>query len=173
MRHPRRHEVFRDIGTVYRDKDEQEFVDVIEEPLEPDARDPALLGRAQRHAARRAPSRTSSGSTPARRSGSSRRWSPPRTTPAGATTSPSSTPRCRSWPSAWAAPAAEALTPTEATGAHADQPRAIRVAAQTVRLGQRRGFGGPRAPGRPGDQQPAARRGSSSVRCSASSARWR
>ena len=37
MRHPRRHEVFRDIGTVYRDKDEQEFVDVIEEPLEPDA----------------------------------------------------------------------------------------------------------------------------------------
>ena len=37
MRHPRRHEVFRDIGTVYRDKDEQEFVDVIEEPLEADA----------------------------------------------------------------------------------------------------------------------------------------
>jgi len=37
MRHPRRHEVFRDVGTVYRDKDEQGFVDVIEEPLEPDA----------------------------------------------------------------------------------------------------------------------------------------
>lgn len=37
MRHPRRHEVFRDIGTIYRDKDEQEFVDVIEEPLEADA----------------------------------------------------------------------------------------------------------------------------------------
>jgi hypothetical protein len=37
MRHPRRHEVFRDVGTIYRDKDEQEFVDVIEEPLEPDA----------------------------------------------------------------------------------------------------------------------------------------
>lgn len=37
MRHPRRHEVFRDIGTVYRDKDEQEFVDIIEEPLEADA----------------------------------------------------------------------------------------------------------------------------------------
>jgi len=37
MRHPRRHEVFRDVGTVYRDKDEQEFVDVIEEPLEADA----------------------------------------------------------------------------------------------------------------------------------------
>jgi serine/threonine protein phosphatase PrpC len=37
MRHPRRHEVFRDVGTVYRDKDEREFVDVIEEPLEPDA----------------------------------------------------------------------------------------------------------------------------------------
>jgi serine/threonine protein phosphatase PrpC len=36
MRHPRRHEVFRDVGTVYRDKDEQEFVDVIEEPLEAD-----------------------------------------------------------------------------------------------------------------------------------------
>ena len=37
MRHPRRHEVFRDVGTMYRDKDEQEFVDVIEEPLEADA----------------------------------------------------------------------------------------------------------------------------------------
>ncbi len=37
MRHPRRHEVFRDVGTVYRDKDERGFVDVIEEPLEPDA----------------------------------------------------------------------------------------------------------------------------------------
>jgi serine/threonine protein phosphatase PrpC len=37
MRHPRRHEVFRDVGTIYRDKDEQEFVDVIEEVLEPDA----------------------------------------------------------------------------------------------------------------------------------------
>jgi serine/threonine protein phosphatase PrpC len=37
MRHPRRHEVFRDVGTIYRDKDEQEFVDVIEEPLEPDS----------------------------------------------------------------------------------------------------------------------------------------
>ena len=37
MRHPRRHEVFRDVGTVYRDKDEQEFVDIVEEPLEADA----------------------------------------------------------------------------------------------------------------------------------------
>jgi serine/threonine protein phosphatase PrpC len=37
MRHPRRHEVFRDVGTIYRDKDEQEFVDVLEEPLEADA----------------------------------------------------------------------------------------------------------------------------------------
>lgn len=37
MRHPRRHEVFRDIGTIYRDKDEHEFVDVVEEPLEADA----------------------------------------------------------------------------------------------------------------------------------------
>jgi len=37
MRHPRRHEVFRDVGTIYRDKDEHDFVDVIEEPLEADA----------------------------------------------------------------------------------------------------------------------------------------
>jgi serine/threonine protein phosphatase PrpC len=37
MRHPRRHEVFRDVGTIYRDKDEQQFVDVIEEPIEADA----------------------------------------------------------------------------------------------------------------------------------------
>lgn len=40
MRHPRRNEVFRDVGSTYRDKDEQEFVDVIEEPL---ARDSAIL----------------------------------------------------------------------------------------------------------------------------------
>jgi PPM family protein phosphatase len=37
MRHPHRNEVFRDVGTVFRDKDEQEFVDIIEEPLEMDA----------------------------------------------------------------------------------------------------------------------------------------
>jgi PPM family protein phosphatase len=37
MRHPRRHEVFRDVGTIYRDKDEQEFVDIVEEPVEADA----------------------------------------------------------------------------------------------------------------------------------------
>jgi serine/threonine protein phosphatase PrpC len=37
MRHPRRHEVFRDVGTIHRDKDEAEFVDVIDEPLESDA----------------------------------------------------------------------------------------------------------------------------------------
>jgi len=37
MRHPHRNEVFRDVGTIFRDKDEQEFVDVIEERLEPDA----------------------------------------------------------------------------------------------------------------------------------------
>ena len=37
MRHPHRNEVFRDVGTIYRDKDEEEFVDVIEEPIEPDA----------------------------------------------------------------------------------------------------------------------------------------
>ena len=40
MRHPRRHEIFRDVGSIYRDKDEQEFVDVVEEPLE---RDSAIL----------------------------------------------------------------------------------------------------------------------------------
>jgi serine/threonine protein phosphatase PrpC len=37
MRHPHRNEVFRDVGTVLRDKDEQEFVDIIEGPLEMDA----------------------------------------------------------------------------------------------------------------------------------------
>jgi len=36
MRHPRRNEVFRDVGSIFRDKDELEFVDVIDEPLEPD-----------------------------------------------------------------------------------------------------------------------------------------
>lgn len=37
MRHPRRHEIFRDVGSIYRDKDEHEFVDVLHEPLEPDS----------------------------------------------------------------------------------------------------------------------------------------
>jgi serine/threonine protein phosphatase PrpC len=37
MRHPRRNEVFRDVGSIFRDKDEQEFVDIIDEPLEPDS----------------------------------------------------------------------------------------------------------------------------------------
>ena len=37
MRHPRRNEVFRDVGSAYRDKDEKDFVDVIEEPFERDA----------------------------------------------------------------------------------------------------------------------------------------
>jgi len=37
MRHPRRHEVFRDVGSIYRDKDEREFVDIVDEPLEPDS----------------------------------------------------------------------------------------------------------------------------------------
>ena len=37
MRHPRRNEVFRDVGSLPRDKDEQEFVDVLHEPLEPDS----------------------------------------------------------------------------------------------------------------------------------------
>jgi PPM family protein phosphatase len=36
MRHPRRNEVFRDVGSAYRDKDEQDFVDVIERPVEDD-----------------------------------------------------------------------------------------------------------------------------------------
>ena len=38
MHHPRRHEVFRDVGSALRDKDEPEFVDVIDDPLEDDAR---------------------------------------------------------------------------------------------------------------------------------------
>jgi hypothetical protein len=37
MRHPRRHEVFRDVGGALRDKDEVDYVEVIEEPLERDA----------------------------------------------------------------------------------------------------------------------------------------
>ena len=37
MRHPRRNEVFRDVGSMARDKDEDEFVDVQHEPLEPDS----------------------------------------------------------------------------------------------------------------------------------------
>lgn len=40
MRHPRRNEVFRDVGSIFRDKDEHEFVDIIEEPFE---RDEAIL----------------------------------------------------------------------------------------------------------------------------------
>ena len=40
MRHPRRNEVFRDVGSIHRDKDEDEFVDVVDEPFE---RDSAIL----------------------------------------------------------------------------------------------------------------------------------
>jgi PPM family protein phosphatase len=40
MRHPRRNEVFRDVGSGYRDKDEADYVEVIEEPME---RDCAIL----------------------------------------------------------------------------------------------------------------------------------
>lgn len=40
MRHPRRNEVFRDVGSGYRDKDEADYVEVIEEPME---RDSAIL----------------------------------------------------------------------------------------------------------------------------------
>jgi serine/threonine protein phosphatase PrpC len=37
MRHPRRNQVFRDVGSARRDKDEEEFVEVIEAPLPPDS----------------------------------------------------------------------------------------------------------------------------------------
>jgi serine/threonine protein phosphatase PrpC len=37
MRHPRRNEVFRDVGSALRDKDEEDYVEVIEETLERDA----------------------------------------------------------------------------------------------------------------------------------------
>ncbi len=36
MRHPRRNEVFRDVGSGYRDKDDEEFVEVIEVPFDGD-----------------------------------------------------------------------------------------------------------------------------------------
>lgn len=36
MRHPRRHEVYRDVGSACRDKDEADFVEVITEPIEHD-----------------------------------------------------------------------------------------------------------------------------------------
>jgi serine/threonine protein phosphatase PrpC len=36
MRHPRRNEVFRDVGSAYRDKDDEEFVEVIEVPFAPE-----------------------------------------------------------------------------------------------------------------------------------------
>jgi serine/threonine protein phosphatase PrpC len=37
MRHPRRHEVFRDVGGALRDKDEDDYVEIIEEAFERDA----------------------------------------------------------------------------------------------------------------------------------------
>jgi serine/threonine protein phosphatase PrpC len=37
MRHPRRHEVFRDVGSALRDKDEADYVEVVEDTLEDDA----------------------------------------------------------------------------------------------------------------------------------------
>lgn len=40
MRHPRRNEVFRDVGSAFRDKDEEDFVEVIEQAVE---RDCAIL----------------------------------------------------------------------------------------------------------------------------------
>ena len=36
MRHPRRHEVFRDVGSAHRDKDEDDYVEVVETIMEPD-----------------------------------------------------------------------------------------------------------------------------------------
>ena len=36
MRHPRRNEVFRDVGSAYRDKDEEEFVEIVETRFEDD-----------------------------------------------------------------------------------------------------------------------------------------
>ncbi len=36
MRHPRRNEVFRDVGSDYRDKDEEGFVEIVEDTLESD-----------------------------------------------------------------------------------------------------------------------------------------
>ena len=35
MRHPRRNEVFRDVGSSHRDKDEDDYVEIIDEPLDP------------------------------------------------------------------------------------------------------------------------------------------
>ena len=37
MRHPRRHEVFRDVGSALRDKDEEDYVEIFEEPLDREA----------------------------------------------------------------------------------------------------------------------------------------
>ena len=37
MHHPRRHEVFRDVGSALRDKDEPDYVEVIDDTLEDDA----------------------------------------------------------------------------------------------------------------------------------------
>lgn len=37
MRHPRRHEVFRDVGSALRDKDEPDYVEVVEDTFEDDA----------------------------------------------------------------------------------------------------------------------------------------
>ena len=37
MRHPRRNEVFRDVGGEHRDKDDEGFIEIVEDTLEPDA----------------------------------------------------------------------------------------------------------------------------------------
>ena len=51
MRHPRRHEVFRDVGGALRDKDEDDFVEIVEDAARAGRRDPALHGRPDRHGA--------------------------------------------------------------------------------------------------------------------------
>src|SRR5207249_4165008 len=37
MRHPRRNEVFRDVGSAFRDKDDEEFVEIVEAPFTVDS----------------------------------------------------------------------------------------------------------------------------------------
>ena len=65
MRHPRRHEVFRDVGGALRDKDEADYVEMIEDDARAGHRDPALHRRPDRHGARRRRSSASCGGTPA------------------------------------------------------------------------------------------------------------
>ena len=104
MRHPRRNEVFRDVGGALRDKDEADYVEVIEQPLE---RDAAIL-LCSDGLTDMVPSTTierlvrqHAGDPEAWWT----RWSRRPTRPAGATTSRSSTPKA---PTSRAAVAADA-----------------------------------------------------------------